>query len=591
MQKAYNRINWENYPGMNTPLNEANLNRMDAAINEVDNRVISLDATKATKTEVSELFSEISFDESSGVLTFTRKNGGTVKVDTKLEKLAVNFSYDANNERLVITLDDGSVQYVDMKALITQYEFAESDTIVLSVDSAGKVKATIKNGSITGEMLEPNYLANVTVQAESARASASAAATSAANAAKSEENAQKSEANAEISADTAGRAASAANENAIAASGAASAAVHYANETQTNADEAAESAGLAKGSADTATNKATAAANSASAAATSAANAAKSEENAQKSEANAGTYASNAEDSAESSASSATNAASSASAASASATAAASSETNAKKSETNAASSASSASTAASTATSKATAAANSASAAASSASTASSKASAAATSATNAAASAETAAEEAERAETAADRAESVVAVSVATTSKAGIVKPDGSTIKVTNDGTITGFDGNYNSLSNKPSIPAAVAVKGNAESSYRTGNVNITPANIGAADVETGTFTLKNATNSEQILNGNYYKVGKIVYLHATGTAPSNLSSIPFTGFPFSVKDQAMVFKFGVMTGNYFKENASVVSNVSSTSFVMSSTTIGQGQSLLLEALYLTN
>ena len=42
--------------------------------------------------------------------------------------------------------------------------------------------------------------------------------------------------------------------------------------------------------------------------------------------------------------------------------------------------------------------------------------------------------------------------------------------------------FSGSYNDLSNKPSIPAAVAVKGNAESSYRTGNVNLTPANLGA-------------------------------------------------------------------------------------------------------------
>lgn len=42
--------------------------------------------------------------------------------------------------------------------------------------------------------------------------------------------------------------------------------------------------------------------------------------------------------------------------------------------------------------------------------------------------------------------------------------------------------FTGSYNDLSNKPTIPAAVAVKGNAESSYRTGNVNLTAANIGA-------------------------------------------------------------------------------------------------------------
>lgn len=175
MQKAYNRINWANYPNDATPLNESNLNKMDAALNEVDDRIISLDATKATKTEVSTLFSEIAFDEATGILTFTRKNGGTVRIDTKLEKLAINFGYDAENERLVITLDDGTVQYVDMAALITQYEFTESDTIILSVDGAGKVSATIKSGSITGEMLEPNYLANIMVQAENANASASAA--------------------------------------------------------------------------------------------------------------------------------------------------------------------------------------------------------------------------------------------------------------------------------------------------------------------------------------------------------------------------------------------------------------------------------
>ena len=42
--------------------------------------------------------------------------------------------------------------------------------------------------------------------------------------------------------------------------------------------------------------------------------------------------------------------------------------------------------------------------------------------------------------------------------------------------------FTGSYSDLTNKPTIPAAVAVKGNAESSYRTGNVNLTADNIGA-------------------------------------------------------------------------------------------------------------
>lgn len=42
--------------------------------------------------------------------------------------------------------------------------------------------------------------------------------------------------------------------------------------------------------------------------------------------------------------------------------------------------------------------------------------------------------------------------------------------------------FTGKYQDLEGKPEIPAAIAVKGNAETNYRTGNVNLTPDNIGA-------------------------------------------------------------------------------------------------------------
>ena len=43
----------------------------------------------------------------------------------------------------------------------------------------------------------------------------------------------------------------------------------------------------------------------------------------------------------------------------------------------------------------------------------------------------------------------------------------------------------GSYADLSNKPTIPAAVAVKGDSETTYRTGNVNLTKANIGLGNV----------------------------------------------------------------------------------------------------------
>lgn len=192
MQKAYERINWENYPSEKTAVNETNLNKMDAALDEVDNRIITLDTTKATKVEVSELFSGVAFDEGTGIITFTRKNGSQITIDTKLEKLAINFAYDPVEEQLVITLDDGTKQYVDLSALITVYEFLDSETIAFAIEG-GKVKAIVKEGSIQGKHLQPDYLADITIQANIATQKAGEAADSAEAAALSQQASAASE--------------------------------------------------------------------------------------------------------------------------------------------------------------------------------------------------------------------------------------------------------------------------------------------------------------------------------------------------------------------------------------------------------------
>lgn len=177
MQKAYQRIDWENYPSENTPLNETNLNKMDVALNEIDNRLINHDTTKLNVTVANDMVKEVSFDEATGIFTITKLNGSAVAINTNLEKLAVNFVYDRTNQQLVITLDDGTKQYVDMSAILTQYEFVESDTIYFEITTDGNVKASIKNGSITPEMLRPDYLADIKVQAEIATQKATEAAT------------------------------------------------------------------------------------------------------------------------------------------------------------------------------------------------------------------------------------------------------------------------------------------------------------------------------------------------------------------------------------------------------------------------------
>ena len=182
MNKAYNRINWENYPSDATPLNEANLNNLDSATDTIDDRVITLDTTKATKTEVATLVSDVTFEESTGIITITKKNGSKVTIDTQMEKIAVNFDYDPTTEQIMLTLIDGTKQYIDLSALITQYEFLNTDTVAFTIGTDGKVSAIVKEGSIKEKHLEPNYLAKIKVEAakaETSRADAVASATKA----------------------------------------------------------------------------------------------------------------------------------------------------------------------------------------------------------------------------------------------------------------------------------------------------------------------------------------------------------------------------------------------------------------------------
>ncbi len=173
-QKIYSLIGYKNFPSEDTPLNETNMGAMDRAIDEIDNRIVAMDASKVDLTKANELVKEILWDESNGTLTVVKMNGSRAVIDTKLEKLAVNFTYNPQTQQLVITLDDGTVQNVDLSALITEYEFLDSDTIAFEITD-GKIKAIVKNGSITEDMLQPNFLADVKVEAEKAKASASAA--------------------------------------------------------------------------------------------------------------------------------------------------------------------------------------------------------------------------------------------------------------------------------------------------------------------------------------------------------------------------------------------------------------------------------
>lgn len=60
MQKLYSRINWENDPSTNTAINEDNLNKMDYALDQMDDRVVNLAGyeTRAAESAVNAKTSE-----------------------------------------------------------------------------------------------------------------------------------------------------------------------------------------------------------------------------------------------------------------------------------------------------------------------------------------------------------------------------------------------------------------------------------------------------------------------------------------------------------------------------------------------------
>ena len=358
MQKAYSRIYWKNHPSTDSPINENNLNRMDGALDTIDNEVIALDAEKLGKVEAAGMVTGVSMNRTNGVITITYYDGSEHQIDTMLEKLAVNFDFDPQTQRLIIILDDGTQKFVDLSALITQFEFLSSDTIDFQVQPDGKVTAIVREGSIQEKHLRPNYLADIKVEVAKAEGSAANAAKSETEAAKSATSAANSaaaaaasEENAEIHENNAANSATAAAASATDATVAANAAAKSETEAKKSeiaaansaqgikeAEENASASALsAASSASAALESQNAAAESAQSAATSETNAAQSEAAAASSAADAQKSAEDAEQSAQAADKSATDALESQNAAAESAQDASTSATNAAESETSAA--------------------------------------------------------------------------------------------------------------------------------------------------------------------------------------------------------------------------------------------------------------
>ena len=181
MNKLYTRIVWENFPSEKTALNESNLNRMDLAIDNIDNRVIEMDSTKVNKEVANNLVKTCSIDEDTGIITVEHLDGSKDLFDLNIEKIPVNFEL-SDNGILTMTTDDGTQYTANIGAMIPVLTFEDSDEIAVSVTGTGVNKTysfSIKAGSVTEDKLQPNFLADVKTEVAKAQASQSAAAQSA----------------------------------------------------------------------------------------------------------------------------------------------------------------------------------------------------------------------------------------------------------------------------------------------------------------------------------------------------------------------------------------------------------------------------
>lgn len=177
MNKVYTRINWEDYPSENTDLDAYNLNQMDSAIDALDNRIVSQDALKVNKSEINANIADWTMDETTGVITITKYNGEKIIFDLNIEKIPVGFSM-SDDGIITMTTEDGTQFTADIGSMIPVLTFEDSATIAVSVTGTGKNKTysfSIKTGSVTDAMLQPNYLADIRVESANASAYAQSA--------------------------------------------------------------------------------------------------------------------------------------------------------------------------------------------------------------------------------------------------------------------------------------------------------------------------------------------------------------------------------------------------------------------------------
>ena len=129
---------------------EADLGELQADVSGLQTNVGELQTdVSSLETSNAQAFKSATINNDTGIITFTRNDGSTYELDTLLEKVVVNFSYDDDTQSLILELEDGTEQTVSLAAFIDTYTGVDGTTITVTVSGGNQIGAEVKDGTIT----------------------------------------------------------------------------------------------------------------------------------------------------------------------------------------------------------------------------------------------------------------------------------------------------------------------------------------------------------------------------------------------------------------------------------------------------------
>lgn len=122
---------------------ELHVNIADKAIGDEDGLNIKINYAK--KTEVEDSITDVSYNSSSGVWTFTKSDGTIMVIDQPIEQIIKEGYYDATTEEIVLVMWDESEIRIPAEALVNIYTGVNTDSTNINISSDNVISVAVKD--------------------------------------------------------------------------------------------------------------------------------------------------------------------------------------------------------------------------------------------------------------------------------------------------------------------------------------------------------------------------------------------------------------------------------------------------------------